>query len=67
MTENESPFLFEINPSSLETMLSWAKMRIVSGPDPTSGAKSVSFFDKELGDSINKDGLGCVGVMKLNS
>ena len=67
MAEEESPFLFEMNSSSLETMLSWTKMRIVSGPDPISGAKPASFFDKELGDSINKDGLGWEKAFKLFS
>ena len=67
MAEEESPFLFEMNPSSLETMLSWTKMRIVSGPDPISGAKPASFFDKELGHSINEDGLGWEKAFKLFS
>ena len=30
---------FLISNSSLEEMLNWAKKRIVSGPDPISGAK----------------------------
>ena len=49
---------FLINNSSLEEMLNWAKKRIVSGPDPISGAKKKEFLDKELGNTITKKGIG---------
>ena len=49
---------FLISNSSLEEMLNWAKKRIVSGPDPISGAKKKEFLDKELGNTITKKGIG---------
>ena len=56
---------FSIDNSSLEKMLLWAKNRINLGPDPLSGAKNLNILDKELGDSITKEGLGWEEAFEL--
>ena len=54
---------FSVNNSSLNKMLKWAKKRIISGPDPVSGAKNLNLLDKELANSITENGkrhLNCL-------
>ena len=65
MARKDNLFSFGINQSSLNLMLSWTKERIVSGPDPISGAKTASYLDRELGNSINEDGLGWEKAFEL--
>ena len=56
---------FSIDNSSLDKMLAWTKNRINLGPDPLSGAKNLNILDKELGNSITKEGLGWEEAFEL--
>ena len=56
----KTPRPFTFDPQQIDQMLTWARARILDGPDPKHGAPTFEVLEPVLGGSITEDGIGAV-------
>ena len=56
---------FTVDEAALDSILSWTRERILSGPDPRNGAQSQAVLEAALGNAITPDGIEAMRAFAL--